>query len=78
VRTATCVLETQGAVNRQDLGAFSRGARKAEPLVLVSLSVDATGDGHARARALESVLRSTLACSGGASGGDLQVYVDAA
>jgi hypothetical protein len=81
VRTAVSFLETQGAVERADLGDFERGGRKDAPgeaLALVSLRASNGGaDAQTRARTLEGVLRATLTAAG-VRAGDVRVFVAAA
>jgi hypothetical protein len=77
IRTAISFLEIQGTVERTSLGDFERTSRKesaGEALSLVALKTANDEDAQARARALEGVLRSTLAAAG-MRPGDVRVFV---
>jgi hypothetical protein len=78
VRSAVCFLETQGKTERVSLGDFERQGRKdtsPETLKLVELrTAGAAKDEIARGRALEGILRSTLAAAG-ARAGEVRVFV---
>jgi len=80
IRSAECFLEAQGgSVERAELGSFQRNGRgkAVEVLPLVALTTEHAGDiadDTGRARALEGVLRSTLAATGSRSG-DVRVFV---
>lgn len=80
-RAAICFFETQGKVERVDLGRFERTGRKdaaTEVLQLVQLAVHpAVKESGARARALEGILRSTVTAAG-ARGVDVRIFVSAA
>jgi hypothetical protein len=79
-RVAICFFETQGKVERADLGRYLRTGRKDAPievLHLVQFQVHAERmDAGARARALEGILRSTVAAAG-VRGIDTRVFVSA-
>jgi hypothetical protein len=78
IRSAVCFGETQGKTERVSLGDFKRQGRKdtsVESLKLVELrTAGAVKDEIARGRALEGILRSTLAAAG-ARAGEVPVFV---
>jgi hypothetical protein len=80
VRSAECFFEAQGAaVERVDLGTYHRAGRgnAVDLLNLVALKVDghaSTAEPVQNARAVEGVLRSTLAAAGARSG-EVRVFV---
>ena len=76
VRSATAFLEPSGPVTASVVGVFERLARKraeVERVELVLLEQAVTGDAPERARALESVLRTT-ATAAGVRAGDVRVF----
>ncbi len=80
--TATAFFEAVAPVERQNLGAFQRSSRPNRPteilpLVVLSSPADKSFERDVnRARALETVLRSTLSAAG-VNPVDVRVFVDA-
>jgi len=77
--TAGSFLGTGRATRRRDLGSYRRPARgkgkaSGEFMQLVEFSWEEAEADGARARALEGVLRSTLAAAG-AEGGEVRVFI---
>lgn len=67
LRTAASFFEAHGTVKRTDLGTFRRAGRSDDEflkLVSFATNIEAGDAGTTRARALEGVLRATLASAG--------------